>query len=233
MDEQNIQVQKSAKKFDLHKVFATIGVILIVMIIIVGGIWYFVQNAENKVPLVDTTPIKIDSSSTKPKSASVSALDKTMDWQTYKNTVVGFTIKYPPKWVSETIGTDPNCTGDQAFFAPTNALLGKCASGFGGLVGIFRTEVGLDINKQAATYTNANYNNLVKNNTTVAGKNAIKITGISQISNAALDQKGYTVIIYLVDLGNNRALILSYAQAPNTTDNTQNFENMVSTLTFN
>lgn len=221
---------QEVKKFNSKKVFATIGIVLIVIILVAAGIWYFVQNAENKVP-VDNTPIKTASSSAQPKSASVSALDKTLGWQTYKNTIVGFTIKYPLKWVSETIGTNPSCTDDQAFFAPDGVTLGRCSSGFGGIINISRTQEGDNLTKQAAAYIEADYKDLVKTMTFVAGKKAEKITGVSKISNDMLDQTGYTVIVYIVDLG-TRALVIGYIQSPKWADNSANFETMVSSLTF-
>lgn len=74
MNEQNI-MPNTPKKFNLHKVFASIGIILIAIIIIGAGVWYFVQSAEDKVPSSDTeiTVTKVSTDSAKTKTASNSA----------------------------------------------------------------------------------------------------------------------------------------------------------------
>jgi len=62
------------KKFDLHKVFAAIGVILIVLVLFGAGLYYFVQNAENKSGNAEeTTTVKVSTSSAKAKTATNSA----------------------------------------------------------------------------------------------------------------------------------------------------------------
>ena len=69
------------------------------MVIICGGIWYFVQSAEDKVPVNDDiTVTKIASSSAKPKTTTSSATPS--DWKTYDNTYNGqkFSFKYPKEW---------------------------------------------------------------------------------------------------------------------------------------
>lgn len=100
MDETSITTnsnQRANKKLDFHKVFAAIGIILIVLIIVVGGIWYFVQSAEDKVPVNDDTTVnKIASSSAKSKTASNSAVIS--DWKTFTSTRWGFSLKYPKEW---------------------------------------------------------------------------------------------------------------------------------------
>ncbi len=69
-----------------HKVFAAIGIILIVMVIIGSGIWYFVQSAEDKVELVDETTVT--------KTATSSAKES---WKTH--TVKDFmSFDYPTSW---------------------------------------------------------------------------------------------------------------------------------------
>ena len=93
MGEKNIQPQTTNKKLDLHKVFAAIGIILIVMIIIGGGMWYMVQSAEDKVPVNDdVTVTKVATNSA--KTASSSAIPS--DWKTYNDGK--YLVKYPIDW---------------------------------------------------------------------------------------------------------------------------------------
>ena len=74
--------------FYTHKVFAAVGLILIVSIVILAGIWYFVQSAEDKAGTVDdNTVIKTATSST--------TKDETTSWKKYSNETYGFELKYP------------------------------------------------------------------------------------------------------------------------------------------
>lgn len=60
--------------FHTHKVFAAIGIILTISIIAIGGIWYFVQSAEDKAPATEDNTVKVSTSSAKQKkSASFSS----------------------------------------------------------------------------------------------------------------------------------------------------------------
>lgn len=98
MDEKIIQPQITTKKMDFHKVFAAVGIILIVLIIVVGGVWYFVLNAEEKVPVNDdVTVTKIATSSAKTTTPSATK-DETADWKTVSNNTCGFSVKYPKDW---------------------------------------------------------------------------------------------------------------------------------------
>lgn len=77
MDEKNIQVKtdSSAKSFDFHKVFAAIGLILIVAIVILAGVWYFVEGQYSSFFGDDSDTVKVstESAKTATKSASQSA----------------------------------------------------------------------------------------------------------------------------------------------------------------
>ncbi len=76
MEETNIQPEKATKKLDFHKVFAAIGIILIVLIVVVGGVWYFVQKAEDEVGSdYEDNVVKVSTSSanTATDSATTSA----------------------------------------------------------------------------------------------------------------------------------------------------------------
>ena len=83
--------------FHTHKVFAAIGIILIVMIIIGGGIWYFVQSAEDKAGTIEETITKVATTSAKTTTKSVTK-DETANWKTYTSTKFKYSIKYPEDW---------------------------------------------------------------------------------------------------------------------------------------
>jgi len=51
MPEQTVQVTPSAPKFNTHKVFAAIGIILTAAIIAAAAIWYFTGGNTSLTPL--------------------------------------------------------------------------------------------------------------------------------------------------------------------------------------
>lgn len=67
------QVTPAAPKFNTHKVFAAIGIILTVLILVIAGIWYF-TDSQSPVDEEDNA-VKVTTSSAKPatKSATTSA----------------------------------------------------------------------------------------------------------------------------------------------------------------
>lgn len=77
MDEKNVQVKTNSgsKAFDFHKVFAAIGLILIVAIVILAGVWYFAEGQNSTFFGEDTDTVKVstESAKTATKSASQSA----------------------------------------------------------------------------------------------------------------------------------------------------------------
>lgn len=79
MEEKNIDVTIASnsknKTFDFHKVFSTIGVILVVGIIILGGVWYFAVGQHSDFFDDEDSTVKVSTSSAKTatKSASQSA----------------------------------------------------------------------------------------------------------------------------------------------------------------
>lgn len=214
--------KKEETKFNLHKVLAAIGLILVVTIIIGSGIWFFGGGNE-----LFNTGINTDNT-----IATSSAALNTNNWITYTNKAIAFTIKYPSDWIYNDYSINKTCSQDQVFFSPSKALLGICASGFGGLVSISRTQPADNLTREIALYKPTDYTNFKQADTTVGGKKAVKITGISQISNQAADMKDSPVIIYIVDLS-DRALTINYTQNKNSSGYSAIFEKMVGTLKFN
>lgn len=232
MDEKNINVSNTQNKLDWHKVFSSIGIILIVMTIIGAGIWYFVAGryGENIADEGSTTKISTSSAKQATKSATKSAQkDETKDWKTYTNSQVKFSIKYTPAWKYTDSTTDSLCSADQVFFAAEESLLGKCSSGFGGIIGISRTADGTSLTMVSDNYVEKDYQNLKKEEMTIEGKKTIKISGISKVKNEVVDFTDAKEIHYIIDLG-TRALTLDYRQLKDWKDFSKEFELMVSTF---
>ena len=72
MPEQTVQVTPSAPKFNTHKVFAAIGIILTAAIIAAAAIWYFTGGNTSTDDEIGTS-VKVSTSSAKPKVATKSA----------------------------------------------------------------------------------------------------------------------------------------------------------------
>lgn len=83
-----------------HKVFATVGLILIGVILAIAGIWYYVegQSGTTDTALDETTTTKVSTS-----SAKADKKDETADWETYTNDTYKFSFKYPTGWTEKGI----------------------------------------------------------------------------------------------------------------------------------
>lgn len=83
--------------FYTHKVFAAIGIILIVTIAIVAGVWYYVESqGGNKTPETQND-VKVSTQTAKTATKSAEK-DETADWKTFTSTKWGFKVKYPKDW---------------------------------------------------------------------------------------------------------------------------------------
>jgi len=78
-----------------HKVFATVGLILIGTIVAVAGAWWYVENQTGGKTTEEESTTKISTSSAKTKV-------DTSDWKVFTSTKWGFTVKYPKDWGSAT-----------------------------------------------------------------------------------------------------------------------------------
>lgn len=101
MPEPTPQVTPAAPKFNTHKVFAAIGIILIVAIIFASGLWYFTEG--NSSSDNEGTTVKVSTSSAKPKTSTTSSnssskKDETADWKIFTSTKWSFSVKYPKDW---------------------------------------------------------------------------------------------------------------------------------------
>lgn len=74
MEEKNIDIKtnSTSKGFNFHKVFAAIGLILIAAVVILSGVWYFVEG-RNPQSVDEDDQIATQSAKVATKSATISA----------------------------------------------------------------------------------------------------------------------------------------------------------------
>ncbi len=98
MEEKNIEVKTDSnsknKAFDFHKVFAALGIVLTISILILAGVWYLVEGKNTQYFDDEEDTVKISTSSAKTSTKS-SEKNKTADWETYTSSQLAFSIKYP------------------------------------------------------------------------------------------------------------------------------------------
>ena len=95
------QVTTTSKSLNWKKIILTVVIILVVTGLIAGVYWFFVlsktsgdSDLTGPVPKVTT---KTSTESAKESTASAEK-DETADWKTYKDTILGFQVKYPEDW---------------------------------------------------------------------------------------------------------------------------------------
>lgn len=115
-----------------HKVFATVGLVLIGVIVFLSGLAFIYRDQvanlfEQKSESDNTvnTP-KVSTSSAK-KATDSAKKDETEDWKTYKSTVLGMEFKFPKEWSvsSENLKTevkDVQFTSDKKYDGFNNSL---------------------------------------------------------------------------------------------------------------
>lgn len=212
-----------------HKVFASVGLILIGVIVILGVLGFIYRDMVADI-YEDLTGSATTTESTKVSTSSASK-SETEDWKSYTNSTVGYTIKYPSNWLYADSMTGKNCINNHVFFAPTQETLGICSSGFGGLIQIIQS-TGSTVEQALQEHkTNNPLADYQQSETTVGGHNAIKYSGISQLEDEIVSYKDYKYIAYLVEDGSN-VIYINYSQAPTWTDSSAEFEKMVSTFKF-
>lgn len=232
MPEETPQVQTSqppnqAKAAADSKKFILIAGIIIILLIL-GFIFY---TSFNKSPASKEKTTTSTSTSSATASTPTTPTDETANWKTYASTPAKFTVKYPSDWVYTDYTSNNLCSENGVFFAPNAGLLGKCASGFGGLISVSQTQPPDTLDTVASQYSATDYTDFKKENTTVGGKTAVRISGISQMASEIADTTGTRIIIYIIGLS-DRALILSYNQSKTWADYSAAFEQMVKSLKF-
>jgi hypothetical protein len=204
-----------------HKVFATVGLILIGAIIGIAGVWWYVQNqAETVSEDSETTSTKVSTSSAKASSSS-----GTDNWSYYSSEKYKYSYKYPDNWLS-------GACDDNYFHAPTKETLGICASEFGGMVGISYVDTDYSEYVSQDGFTDLSYlENGERQETTVGGAKAIKISGTYKDVQEGPVKNGAKRIFYIVNL-KNKVLFLNYYSEQEWGDYSDTFEQIVSTVTL-
>lgn len=205
--------------FNTHKVFAAIGIILIVMVIICGGIWYLVQSAEDKAgPSDDNTTIKTATSSAK-KSTTSANKDETADWKTYSSKVLSLSIKYPSDWVYVETPYDQGVT-----FETSNFKLygGSVTSGQFVSINIQKNQTSKSIDNWWSNEGAGDYFVSEKKSIKVDGHNAIeyKVMSSGSYYGALIDNSN---TVYVIDIGSTVDLKL---------DTLKIFDKMLPTFKF-
>ncbi|HSX57896.1 MAG TPA: hypothetical protein VLE47_01325 [Candidatus Saccharimonadales bacterium] len=217
--------------FFTHKVFAAIGLILIGTIIAAAGIWWYANRSSGSTETDSSTTVKVTTTSAKPATASATK-DETADWKTLTNKTIGYSVKYPSDWLVNGTASKPNCDDNVVFLAPTQELLGQCASGYGGLVSFYSYST-KDANAQIAAMNPSDYQDFSKTNVTVSEKTAVRVSGIYIKNNEMTGATGQKEIFYFIDLGKDKTLLVSHQQAKEPADYSTTFEKIVQTLKFN
>src|SRR3989304_3203100 len=137
-----------------HKVFATVGLILIGLIVVLSALAIvFRGEVGDFLKGVSTSETDKQVTKTATKSAAKTVKSETTDWKTFSNDTEKYSISYPNDWLVT------NCEMNPVFFAPINTYLGACNSGFGGLVG-GSTVTGTSFSDLENSYTETDYDNL-------------------------------------------------------------------------
>jgi hypothetical protein len=72
-----------------------IALIIVVVLVAVGGIWYWRKNQSSQNPVQITSSTGQTSQPNKASSTGDTAIN---DWKTYQNNQLGYTVKYPSTW---------------------------------------------------------------------------------------------------------------------------------------
>lgn len=98
-----------------HKVFASVGLILIGVIVILGILAFIYRDQvadmfDTKTAEENTTTTKVSTTSAKPATSSATN-DETKGWKIYTSTTFKYTIKYPPDWTEKVSSQETGVAG--------------------------------------------------------------------------------------------------------------------------
>lgn len=232
----DIKPQEAAKsKFNWKKTLLPIFIGATIIFAGLAGFYYWQLN-KTKEPS-EVTPSKTATPSAKQATPSAEeeskkesqSTDETADWKKFTSNSIGYSVKIPNTWLTKEGAKDSLCGSGVDFIAPTTETLGKCATEFGGLIVIQK------INKAFTSYTasldTTNLKNSTKTNTTVGGKEAVKVMGTYNTTNDMYSLNGSEVIDYYINQ-NGKVLMIEYLGRPSWTDHSETFEQIVETFSF-
>lgn len=205
-----------------HKVFATVGLILIGTILAVAGIWYYVASQDTSNYANDEINVtKVSTSSAKQQLSK----SDTSSWKYFSSSQYKYSYNYPEDWLT-------SACDDSYFHAPTKETLGVCASEFGGMVGISYVDTDYAEYIAQEGFTDLSYlENGERKETIVDGAKAIRISGIYKEVTEGPVKTGAKRIFYIVNV-NNKVLFLNYYSEKGWGDYSETFEQIVSTVTL-
>lgn len=193
-----------------HKVFASIGIILIVTILAAAGVWYYVENqsgTKDTTEQVTETKVATSSAKTETKTeekrneTTSSKKDETAAWKTYSSKEMGYSIKYPD--TLKVLGDSLNDSSVNGFYSETSfqspgldyidfsveqdaGTLGK-----GDYDNINSYEIGKEVVKELRAGLTLTYTRL--ENTKIDGEVAIK--QVWETNNSGVLNYGYEIMI--------------------------------------
>ena len=95
-----------------QKGFAPILIIILVLIAI-GGAYYFGTKKGNIIPTPTQSPVTVASNAPAPITPTTKpTTDPTANWKTYENNVYHYSFKYPPSWAVRAFQYSDNSTSD-------------------------------------------------------------------------------------------------------------------------
>ncbi|NTU69920.1 hypothetical protein HGB13_03825 [bacterium] len=118
------------EKLNWRRLLITIGLVLVTAGITGGGVWYFMDQAnQTQKKTIDSMQAQIDqlNENLKNGETSKSLVDETANWNTYTSSLEKLSFKYPEDWTIATGDNAPIKTVDQElvrFIAPARIIDG-------------------------------------------------------------------------------------------------------------
>ncbi len=225
------QANEGRKGINWASVTVVASIIIFILIIAIFAYWFFVLRPQVESQPNDTSapPKKETTSSEKPAFPSAEK-EETKDWKTFKSDKIGYSIKLPNTWITTKGADNQNCVDNLDFFAPSNDLLGLCASEFGGL-GVVQK-----INQDFEDYTEniidtSTLKDLERTSTTVGGTVAMRVSGTYNLVDDFNSLNGSKTISYYLNQ-DGKVLLISYLGKPSWPDHSETFELIITTLEF-
>lgn len=101
------------------KGFVNIALVVLILVILVGSVGYFVfvKRSEPITEQLTLSPVQsMTSTKTAVSLSPASTSDKTANWETYTNTTLGFSIKYPTDWTVDSLRSNREKSGSDVVF---------------------------------------------------------------------------------------------------------------------
>jgi hypothetical protein len=225
------QAKEGERGLNWASVAVVSSIIIFILIIAVFAYWFLVlrPQVESQPKDTSTPSTKETNSSEKPASPSAEN-DETEDWKTFTSDKIGYSIKLPANWLTTKGADNESCVDNMDFFAPSNDLLGLCATEFGGL-GVVQK-----INQDFEDYIEniidtSTLKDSERTDATVGGAEAVRVSGTYNLTDDFNSLNGSKTISYYIDQDGN-VLLITYLGKPSWPDHSETFELIITTLKF-